>query len=306
MTPVLELLTHPRPAEPARPVPVVDADRARELALDAWREAGLTSTEGRVHFLGTVDGWLARGWGVAFYGTGAAVTLYSCGEPGSWLPGTPPRRLTRPRGSGRLLGAYSGEPLFPGDKSDYRPAEAPPGAGQAASGQAELALGVFGEDLYLMDYAEAEAGVARLDAAFSARTYGEARAFGLDVDDRRRCLDYYVELVCRVHEDVDEGHLRARSTSDLWQAVRPADDQPFDVDEHPCFGDSGWRPVPTVRGPWADGPFRERFGPIEREWPSGREHLPARHVNAVLAHLRGQGWSVARDDSLYAAFWPDA
>ncbi|MCD0448797.1 hypothetical protein LO762_06255 [Actinocorallia sp. API 0066] len=302
MSPLLELATHPLPPGPPRPVRVVGEDLAREWALDAWRAAGLTSPSGRVHLLTTVDGWLERGWGVAFYGSGGNVTLYSCGAEGSWLPGTPPRRLARPRGSGRLLGVYEGEPLFPGDKADYRPPEM---SGTPAA-RTELALGVHGTDLYLMDYAEAEEGVRTLDAAFSARTYGEARAFGLPVDDRRRCLDYYVELVCRAHEDVDVDHLRARSTSDLWQAVRPADDQPFDVDEHPCFGDSGWRPVPTVRGPWADAAFRERFGPIERDWPSGREHLTAEHVNAVLAHLRRAGWSVARDDTLYAAFWPDA
>ena len=292
-------------ARPSGPVRELSAAQARGLALEAWREAKLTSPSGRAHFLGTVDSWLERGWSVAFYGTGSRVMLYSCGAEGAWLPAfPPPRRLSLPRGVGRLAGVYTGAPLFPGDKGDYRvPGVAEPDGGPST---AELVLGVHGDDLHVMDREEAEAAVAHLEAAFSARTYGEARELGLDVENRRRCLDYYIELVCRAHEDVDEEFLRTRSTQDLWNAVRPADDQPFDVTEHPCFGESDWRPAPTVRGPWADAEFREVFGPVDRDWPTGREHIAAEHANDVLAHLRDRGWSVARDDALFAAFWPDA
>lgn len=307
MTTVLEL-TNPGTAVPERPsgpVRELPAAQARRLTLEAWREARLTSPSGRAHFLTTVDSWLERGWSVAFYGSGSRVMLYSCGGPGAWLPTSrPPRRLALPRGTGRLAGLYTGDPLFPGDKGDYQVPGVPESG--ARPFVAEIVLGVRGEDLFLMYHDEAGAGVAHLAAAFSARTYGEAREMGLRVDDRRRCLDYYVELVCRAHEDVDERFLRTRSTQDLWNAVRPADDQPFDVTEHPCFGDSDWRPVPTVRGPWADAEFRESFGPVERDWRTGLERLDAGHVNDVLAHLRERGWSVGRDDDLFAGFWPDA
>ncbi|GAB3655452.1 hypothetical protein GCM10027589_14660 [Actinocorallia lasiicapitis] len=289
--------------DPARPVPVLDETAARLLVLEAWREARLTSPSGRVHYLTTIDSWLSRGWGLAFYSVGAHVTLYSCGHPDSLLP-RPPRRLTRPRGGGRLTGLYAGEPLFPGDKGDYLvPGVVEVAARPAAS---ELALGVHGGDLHLMPYDDALDGIRHVEAAFSARSYGEAREYGLEVEDRRRCLDYYVELVCRAHEDVDERFLRARSDQDLWRAVRPADDQPFDLDEHPCYGDTLWRPVPTVRGPWINADFRDRFGAPERDWRTGLERLPAERTNDVLAHLRDHGWSVARDDGLFAAYWPDS
>ena len=306
--PTVPELSNPVAAVPERasgPVRELRASQARRLALEAWREVRLNSRSGRAHFLSTVDSWLERGWSVAYYATGARVMLYSFGAPGAWLPSSPPpRRLALPRGTGRLAGVYAGEPLFPGDKGDYAAPEAP----ERRSGplEAELVLGVHGEDLHIMYHDEASAAVAHLEAAFSARTYGEAREMGLQVDDRRRCLDYYVELVCRAHEDVDEEFLRTRSTQDLWNAVRPADDQPFDVTEHPCFGESDWRPAPTVRGPWVDAGFRELFGPLERDWSTGRERVSAEHVNDVLARLRGAGWSVGRDDGLFAAFWPDA
>ncbi|GAA3211430.1 hypothetical protein [Actinocorallia longicatena] len=289
--------------DPVRPVPALAELEARRLVLEAWREARLSSPSGRVHFLTTIDTWLSRGWGLAFYAVGAHVTVYSCGHPDALLP-RPPRRLARPRGAGRLTGLYLGEPLFPGDKSDYQV-----GGVRETGGLpfvSELAIGVHGDDLHLMPYDEALDGVRSVEAAFTARTYGEARDLGLDVDDRRRCLDYYVQLVCRAHEDVDEQFLRARSTQDLWKAVRPADDQPFDLDEHPCYGETLWRPVPTVRGPWVDAGFRERFGTVDRDWRTGLERLPGEHANDVLAHLRDHGWSVARDDGLFAAYWPDS
>lgn len=294
------------PERPPGPVRELPAARARHLALEAWREARLNSPSGRAHFLSTVDSWLERGWSVAYYATGSRVMLYSCGAPGAWLPSSPPpRRMNLPKGIGRLAGLYTGAPLFPGDKGDYREpgAAEPPGSGGSGT---ELVLGVHGEDLYVMYRDEASAATAHIEAAFGARTYGEARAWGLEVDDRRRCLDYYVELVCRAHEDVDEEFLRTRSAQDLWNAVRPADDQPFDVTEHPCYGDGDWRSMPTVRGPWADAEFRERFGPLERDWETGRERICAEHVNDVLAHLRDHGWSAGRADALFAAFWPDA
>ncbi|MEO3784999.1 hypothetical protein ABGB12_16800 [Actinocorallia sp. B10E7] len=296
------------PEPPSGPVRELPAAQARRMALEAWREARLNSTPGRAHFLSTVDSWLERGWSVAYYGTGTRVMLYSCGAPDAWLPSSPPpRRLALPKGTGRLAGVYTGEPLFPGDKRDYSVPGAPgPSAQEKGASDTELVLGVHGEDLHIMYRDEASDAVAHLEAAFGARTYGEAREMGLRVDDRRRCLDYYIELVCRAHEDVDERFLRTRSTQDLWNAVRPADDQPFDVTEHPCFGDGDWRPAPTVRGPWADTGFRELFGPVERDWETGWERVSAEHVNDVLAHLRGGGWSVGRDDALFAAFWPDA
>jgi len=306
--PTVPELSNPVPAAPRRPpgpVRELPAVQARRLALEAWREARLNSPTGRAHFLSTVDSWLERGWSVAYYGTGSRVMLYSCGAPDAWLPSSPPpHRLNLPRGVGRLVGVYTGAPLFPGGKDDY----SVPGAAEPVRGTTgtELVIGVHGGDLYVMYRDEAESAVAYVDAAFSARTYGEAREWGLDVDDRRRCLDYYVELVCRAHEDVDERFLRTRSAQDLWNAVRPADDQPFDVTEHPCFGDGDWRPMPTVRGPWADAEFRELFGPLERDWQTGRERVSAEHVNDLLAHLRDRAWSVGRDDALFAAFWPDA
>jgi hypothetical protein len=121
-------LLHPEAAAPRRPpgpVRELPAVQARRLALEAWREARLSSPSGRAHFLSTVDSWLERGWSVAYYGTGARVMLYSFGAPGAWLPGSPPpHRLPLPRGVGRLAGVYTGGPLFPGDKGDYLAADA--------------------------------------------------------------------------------------------------------------------------------------------------------------------------------------
>jgi hypothetical protein len=298
VTSVLEHpLEFPEPERP-RPVRVLDERTARSLVAEAWREARLTSPSGRVHFLSMVDGWLERGWSIAFYRLGQRVMLYSCGSPEAWLTGDPPPRLLTRH---RLYAIYTGSPLFPGDKADYES----PGS-SAFPFIAELVLGVRGDALYLMPHAEAEKSVSFIADVLSTRTYGEARGHGLDVDDRRRCLDYYVELCCRAHEDIDEQFLRARSTQDLWNAVRPADDQPFDLEEHPCYGEKPWRPMPTVRGPWADAEFRELVGPIERDYQTGHEHAPAEFVNDALAHLRAHGWSVARDDVLIAGFWPDA
>ncbi|WP_405393414.1 hypothetical protein [Microbispora hainanensis] len=155
-------------------------------------------------------------------------------------------------------------------------------------------------------------------ALAAARTYGEVRAtaWGDQVDDMHRyhLLDYYRESYESEHPDED---LYFLTDEELWDRVRPRDNEPFSLDGHPAFDTtaSDYADPPEAdldldTDGWMPSEVAARFGEADsgyyampsQEWERPEFVYPAERRDEIEETLKELGFTIVRDDTLISSY----
>ncbi len=252
----------------------------------------------------------AESWGLAFYLVRLAdhdhVELRTYGDAGADFESAfpPPYTLSTVHGVVlSLVAAFRDEevsrprpliwPVVPQTESDAPEGDDDPDPTPDPDGnypEGTIVAGEWAGVFCIEDYRVFQEHIGYIEAVHAATTYGEARAAGAEVDDRRY-LDYYADTYLEAHPDEDE-NIWQLDDDECWQVVCPPDDAPFKLDRHPMWSEGDWGPRPSNFGYWTDEHFKTFIYGDNGGRVSSIEGFHPEEGEEIVRHLRSQGWTV--------------